>query len=248
MLSDAEWARVAAAVMDRTGLARQGDEFGVRWVAVRHAPDHIHTVATLARQDGIRAKTWNDFYRVRDACHEAERWFGLRATAPADRTAARRPTRAEAEQAARRGWAEPPRTVLRRKVAAAAGGASTEHEFFARLDQAGVLVRRRYSSIDPGQVTGYAVSLPRHTGKDGGVRDQSKAQAVVLGNLAIAHIRQGSRDAAVATLHRAVDVTEQNRGGGGMNVVFGTGRELRRWRGSAAVQDVYDRIMALMAA
>jgi hypothetical protein len=102
----------------------------------------------------------DDFYRVRDTCHEAERWFGLRSTAPADRTAARRPTRAETEQAARRGWAEPPRTVLRRKVAAAAGGASTEQEFFARLDQAGVLVRRRYSSINPGQVTGYAVACP----------------------------------------------------------------------------------------
>jgi relaxase-like protein len=169
MLSDAEWARVAAGVMDHTGLARRGDEFGVRWVAVRHAPDHIHIVATLARQDGIRAKTWNDFYRVRDACREAEQWFGLRSTAPADRTAAKRPTRAETEQTARRGWAATPRTVLRRKVAAAAGGSSTEEEFFARLDQAGVLVRRRYSSINPGQVTGYAVGLPQHTGKEGGV-------------------------------------------------------------------------------
>jgi hypothetical protein len=78
MLSDAEWARVAAAVMDCTGLARRGDEWGVRWVAVRHAPDHVHIVATLARQDGTRAKTWNDFFRVRDACRDAERWFGLR--------------------------------------------------------------------------------------------------------------------------------------------------------------------------
>jgi hypothetical protein len=169
MLSDAEWAQVAAGVMARTGLARAGDEFGVRWVAVRHAPDHIHIVATLARQDGIRPRVWNDFHRVRDACQEAERWFGLRPTAPADRTAARRPTRAETEQAARRGWAGTPRTVLRQKVAAAAGGSSTEQEFFARLDRAGVLVRRRYSSINPGQVTGYAVGLPRHTGKDGGV-------------------------------------------------------------------------------
>jgi hypothetical protein len=169
MLSDAEWARVAAGVMDRTGLARHGDEFGVRWVAVRHAPDHIHLVATLARQDGIRAKTWNDFYRVRDACREAERWFRLRSTAPADRTAARRPARAETEQAARRGWAEASRTTLRRKVAAAAGGSSTEQEFFARLGQAGVLVRKRYSTTSPGQVTGYAVGLPHHTSKAGGV-------------------------------------------------------------------------------
>jgi hypothetical protein len=137
MLSDAEWARAAAGVMARTGLAPEGDEAGVRLVAVRHAPDHIHIVATLARQDGIRPKVWNDFYRVRDACREAEQWFGLRATAPADLTAARRATRAEAEQAARRGWADPPRAALRRAVCAAAGGAGTEQEFFARLGKAG---------------------------------------------------------------------------------------------------------------
>jgi len=169
MLSDAEWARVAERVMARTGLAPMGDESGARWVAVRHAPDHIHLVATLARQDGIRPKIWNDFYRVRDACQEAEQWFGLRSTAPANRTAARRPTRAETEQAARRGWADTPRTVLRRAVCSAAGAAGTEEEFFARLGQAGVLVRKRYSTTSPGQVTGYAVGLPQHTGKDGGV-------------------------------------------------------------------------------
>jgi hypothetical protein len=55
ILSDAEWAEVATQIMDRTGLAPQGDESGVRWVAVRHAPDHIHLVATLARQDGTPA-------------------------------------------------------------------------------------------------------------------------------------------------------------------------------------------------
>jgi len=169
MLSDAEWAQVAAGVMAHTGLAPAGDEFGVRWVAVRHAPDHIHIVATLARQDGIRPKIWNDFHRVRDACQEAERWFGLRSTAPADRTAARRATRAETEQAARRGWAGTPRTVLRRAVCAAAGGAGTEEEFFARLARAGVLVRKRYSTTSPGHVTGYAVGLPHHTSKAGGV-------------------------------------------------------------------------------
>jgi hypothetical protein len=70
----------------------------------------------------------------------------------------------------------------------------------------------------------------------------------VLGNLALAHIRQGSREAAVARLHQAIDVTERNRGGGGLNVIFGAGRELRRWRQSNEVQDVYDRILALMAA
>jgi hypothetical protein len=169
MLSDAEWALVAARVMHRTGLAVEGDDLGVRWVAVRHAADHIHLVATLARQDGTRTKTWNDYYRVREACQEAERRFGLRSTAPADRTAARRPTRAEAEQAARRGWAEPARVTLRREVCAAAAGAGSEQEFFTRLRAAGVLVHERRSTVNPGEVTGYAVGLPGHTARDGRV-------------------------------------------------------------------------------
>jgi hypothetical protein len=42
LLSDAEWAQIAAQVMDRTGLAPADDELGVRWVAVRHGSDHVH--------------------------------------------------------------------------------------------------------------------------------------------------------------------------------------------------------------
>ena len=168
-LSDEEWGQVAAAVMDRTGFARHDDESGVRWVAVRHATDHVHLVATLARQDGRRARTWNDFFRVREACRDAERRLGLRATAPADRTAAKSPSRAETEQANRRGWDEAPRVSLGREVCAAAAGAGSEREFFARLEQAGVLARKRHSTVNPGEVTGYAVGLAGHTSKDGGI-------------------------------------------------------------------------------
>jgi hypothetical protein len=168
MLSDAEWAQVAEMVMDRAGLAPAGDDLGVRWVAVRHAADHIHLVATLARQDGTRPGIWNDFKKVRQACRDVEERFGLTGTAPADRTAARRPARAETEQAARRGWAEPPRVTLRREVSTAAAGARTEQEFFARLAGSGVVIRKRYSVTSPGEVTGFAVGLPRHTAKDGG--------------------------------------------------------------------------------
>ena len=50
MLSDDEWAQLACDVMHRTGLAPYGQEDdAVRWIAVRHAPDHIHVVAILAR-------------------------------------------------------------------------------------------------------------------------------------------------------------------------------------------------------
>ena len=132
ILSDAEWAEVAAGLMDRTGLAPRDDDAGVRWVAVRQAADHVHIVATLARQDGARPRVWNDFFRVREACRAVEERFGLQATPPGDRTAARRPSRAETEQAARRGWAETPRVALRRQVCTAAAGARTEAGFFHR--------------------------------------------------------------------------------------------------------------------
>ena len=82
ILSDAEWAGVAAEIMDRTGLAPRGDDGGVRWVAVRHAADHVHIVATLARQDGARPRVWNDFFRVREACRAVEERFGLRPPRP----------------------------------------------------------------------------------------------------------------------------------------------------------------------
>jgi hypothetical protein len=167
-LSDNEWAQVAVGIMGRTGLAPNDDPVGVRWVAVRHAADHIHIVATLARQDGYRPRIWNDFYRVREACRDAEQRLGLRATAPADRTAARRATRAETEQTVRRGWTKPPRVTLRREVCAATAAASSQQGFFARLDEAGVLVRLRLSTKNPGEVTGYAVGLAQHTTADGG--------------------------------------------------------------------------------
>ena len=169
MLSDAEWGHLARDIMDRTGLAPHGqDDEAVRWIAVRHAGDHIHIVGTLARQDGARPQFWNDYYRVRETCQAAEERYGLRRTAPADRTAGRRPTRAEHEKARRQGRPEAPRITLRRAVATAAAGAGSEEEFFARLREAGVLVRARYSTRNPGQVTGYAVALAGDTARAGG--------------------------------------------------------------------------------
>jgi hypothetical protein len=169
MLSDDEWAQIAHDVMDRTGLSPYGQEDeAVRWVAVRHGDDHIHLVAMLARQDGGKPSVSWERYKVRAACLAAEQRYGLRCTAPADHTAARYPTRAESEKAARRGLAEVPRITLRRQVTTAAAAAGSEGEFFARLDQAGVLVRKRFSVTNSGQVTGYSVALPGDTTTKGG--------------------------------------------------------------------------------
>jgi hypothetical protein len=168
MLSDDEWAQIACDVMNRTGLSPSGQEDdAVRWVAIRHGDDHVHIVAMLARQDGRRPRVRNDRYRVREACLAAEERYGLRRTAPADRTAARRASRAESEKASRRGLSEAPRVTLRRLVGRAAAAAADEQEFFARLRRSGVLVRTRSSARHPGQITGYAVALPGDTGKGG---------------------------------------------------------------------------------
>jgi len=161
MLSDDEWAQIAFDVMRRTGLAPRGcEDDAVRWVAIRHGGDHIHIVAMLARQDGRRPRLGNDRYRVREACLAAEQRYGLRRTAPGDRTAGCRTSRAESEKAARRGLVEAPRLTLRRHVSTAAATAGTEGEFFGRLRESGVLVRVRRSIRDPGELTGYAVALP----------------------------------------------------------------------------------------
>ncbi len=159
-LSDAQWRDIAEEYMDRIGLARRGDDLGVRWVAVRHADDHVHVVATLARQDGRRVFPRNDFWRAGEASRAVEAKYGLTVTAASDRTAAKRASYAESAKAGRRGPGEPVRDTLRRSVRTAAAGASSLGEFLERLREDGLLVRERLSERTPGEITGYAVALP----------------------------------------------------------------------------------------
>ncbi|MGB6160995.1 MAG: helix-turn-helix transcriptional regulator [Pseudonocardiaceae bacterium] len=79
------------------------------------------------------------------------------------------------------------------------------------------------------------------------LQDRSKSQAIVLGNLTLAYIRQTKLDEAAVTLHRTIDVVEQTWGGGGLNIVFNASRELRQWRQVPVIQDVYDRLLSIMA-
>jgi tetratricopeptide (TPR) repeat protein len=80
------------------------------------------------------------------------------------------------------------------------------------------------------------------------LRDGSKSQAIALGNLGLAYLRQRKIEEAAAMLNQAIDIVERTRGGGGLTIVFSVGRELRPWRQDAAVQDVYDRLLDLVAA
>ena len=78
------------------------------------------------------------------------------------------------------------------------------------------------------------------------LRGRHKSKAIVLGNLAVAHIRQRDVEQAATVLHRAIDLLEVSRGGGGLNVVSAAVRELRPWRQEPVVQDVHERLLALM--
>lgn len=77
---------------------------------------------------------------------------------------------------------------------------------------------------------------------------RQKSRAIVLSNLALAHVRQGQVDAAAGALHQAIDLTAQTRGAGGLNLIFKAARELRPWREEPVVQYVHDRVHDLMTA
>ncbi|ASW54522.1 hypothetical protein CIK06_10480 [Plantactinospora sp. KBS50] len=85
VLSDEQWAQVAAAFLDGVGLAPVGDLAAVRWVAVRHGDDHVHLVATLVRQDGRTVWPRHDYRRCQSVAREFEEHLGLR---PGTRTPA----------------------------------------------------------------------------------------------------------------------------------------------------------------
>jgi hypothetical protein len=75
----------------------------------------------------------------------------------------------------------------------------------------------------------------------------TKAAAVTAANLALAYSHMGRADEAVDSLHRAVDIIDETRGGAGLNVAFAAARGLRRWRGTTAVDEIHDRLFTLMA-
>ncbi|MER7701580.1 mobilization protein [Kitasatospora sp. NPDC097605] len=157
MLSDEEWAVVARRVVAATGIAEDGDPDGCRWVAVRHADDHIHIAATIVRGDLRKADIEFDFRRAQAECRKIEKEWGLRELNSGDGTAAKEPTNREKHKAARLGEVDTSRQRLRDAVRQALAGARDEAEFFARLEAAGVLVNRK---IGPsGDTLGYSVAV-----------------------------------------------------------------------------------------
>ncbi|MFF4605756.1 relaxase/mobilization nuclease domain-containing protein [Streptomyces sp. NPDC001339] len=166
-LTDAEWATIARRVLDATGIAPDGDPDGCRWVAVRHADDHIHIVATKMRGDLRPPRNWNDYHRAMTELTKIETDFGLHQV-NRDKDAwpaAKRPTRAETEKAARNGHSRAVREQLRLTVRTALSHAHSVEGFLGLLADAGLQVETR--TLPSGDINGYKVALPGDTNADG---------------------------------------------------------------------------------
>ncbi|MET7712315.1 relaxase/mobilization nuclease domain-containing protein [Streptomyces sp. NPDC005407] len=165
-LTDDQWADIARRVVAATGIAPEGDPDSCRWVAVRHADDHIHIAATKVRGDLRPARHWNDYLTADKGLAAIEKEYGLQQVVRGDRTAVQRPTRAEKEKAARAGQKDTPRERLRTTVRTVMSVATSPEEFLSLLGSAeGVLVDiQRFPS---GDVRGYKVAVEGDTNATG---------------------------------------------------------------------------------
>ncbi|RBM05333.1 mobilization protein [Streptomyces sp. PT12] len=138
-LTDDEWAHIARRILHTARLAPEGDDQACRWIAVRHAEDHIHLLATLVRQDGRTPDVPRKYIQVmRREVDRIEADLGLRRLNPGDGTAAKRPGHREHFKAHRTGRMADSarlRTTVRRALAASA----TIEELVTHLANHGVL-------------------------------------------------------------------------------------------------------------
>ncbi|MFD5219361.1 relaxase/mobilization nuclease domain-containing protein [Streptomyces tendae] len=158
-LTDTEWAEVARRIVHATGIAPEGDEKACRWIAVRHADDHIHIMATTVRADGRRPRTHRDGHRAQAECRKIEAEFGLRRLKSGDLTAPPTPTGAERAKAERQGQTITARHWLREQAYAVAAAVRTEADYFTVLQSLGIKVTTRLGP-ETGDVIGYSLAVP----------------------------------------------------------------------------------------
>ncbi|MFI9319719.1 relaxase/mobilization nuclease domain-containing protein [Kitasatospora aureofaciens] len=158
-LTDVEWAEVARRIVHATGIAPDGDDRGCRWIAVRHADDHIHIMATSVREDGRRPRNKRDGQRAQAECRKIEKELGLRQLNSGDHTAAPMPTSAEQAKAQRTGHQQTAKEWLQEQAQAVAAAVRDEQEYFSTLAALGIQVRYRIGP-ESGDVIGYSLARP----------------------------------------------------------------------------------------
>ncbi|WP_435127755.1 relaxase/mobilization nuclease domain-containing protein [Actinacidiphila sp. bgisy144] len=164
-LSDTEWADIAHRIVTAAGIAPEGDDLACRWIAVRHADDHIHILATTVREDGRRPKLHGSGRRIGDACRQIEHDYGLRRLNKGDRTATRAPSQAEMHKAERLGWEQTSRAWLQDRIRAAIPHAASIEELLAYLEADDVMVTPRRGPS--GDLIGYSAGRPGDLDKNG---------------------------------------------------------------------------------
>ncbi|MFF2013713.1 relaxase/mobilization nuclease domain-containing protein [Streptomyces sp. NPDC058195] len=161
-LTDIEWAEVARRIVAATGIAPDGYEKACRWIAVRHADDHIHILATTVRADGRRPRTHRDGQRAQRECRKIETEFGLRQLKSGDLTAPKTPTGAERAKAERQGQEVTAWEWLRERAYAVAASVHGVDDYFTVLRSLGIQVKPRISTKS-GEVDGYSLAAPNDT-------------------------------------------------------------------------------------
>ncbi|MBT2393692.1 mobilization protein [Streptomyces sp. ISL-1] len=161
-LTDTEWAMVARRVVAATGIAPEGDDQACRWIAVRHADDHIHILATTVRADGRRPRTNRDGWRAQQECRKIEAEFGLRRLKSGDLTAPKTPTGAERAKAERLGQEVTTREWLRERAYEVAAAVRSIDDYFSVLTSLGIQVKLRVSAKTD-EVDGYSLAAPGDT-------------------------------------------------------------------------------------
>ncbi|MBT2415847.1 mobilization protein, partial [Streptomyces sp. ISL-12] len=165
-LTDTEWAEVARRIVHATGIAPEDDDKACRWIAVRHADDHIHLMATTVRADGRRPRTHHDGQRAQAECRKIEAEFGLRRLKSGDLTAPRTPTGAERAKAERQRQTVTARHWLREQAYAVAAAVQTEADYFTVLQSLGIKVKTRLGP-ETGDFIGYSLAAPGDTNAAG---------------------------------------------------------------------------------
>lgn len=165
-LTDEEWAEVARRIVHATGIAPDGDDAACRWIAVRHADDHIHIMATTVREDGRRPRTNRDGQRAQAECRTIEKELGLRRLKSGDFTAPKRPTSAERAKAQRAGNDRTALEWLRGHAYVASAAAQDEEDYFSLLASLGIKVKLR-EGPQTGDVIGYSLAAPGDTNAQG---------------------------------------------------------------------------------
>lgn len=160
-LSDERWAEIAHDFMDEMGFTEASGKASASWVAVRHGHskagnDHIHIAASMVREDGTKWSTHNDFRKSQQACRDLEKKYGLEELSSV--YASKGIKLGEREASARRGFAEPERHSLARKVRSCAIASQDEAEFVRRMRRTGALIRPRFAAGRDDVITGYRVA------------------------------------------------------------------------------------------